>query len=47
LAGLVHLPTSYVKTPQINWVDSRNFEPPANLPLLPDNKKEETNLTPV
>jgi len=47
LAWLVHLPTNYVKTPQINWVDSRSFEPPANLPLLPDNKKEETNLTPI
>ena len=47
LSGLVHLPTNYVKTPQINWVDSRNFEPPANLPLLPKDKKQETDLTPV
>jgi len=47
LSGLVHLPTNYVKTPQINWVDSRNFEPPANLPLLPEDNKKETDLTPV
>ncbi len=47
LSGLVHLPTNYVKTPQINWVDSRNFEPPSNLPLLPKDKKIETDLTPV
>lgn len=45
LSGLVHLPTSYVKTPQINWVDARNFEPPANLPIL-DNTVEHT-LTPI
>jgi len=47
LSGLVHLPTNYVKTPQINWVDARAFEPPSNLPLLPENKKIETDLTPV
>jgi len=54
LSGLVHLPTNYVKTPQINWVDARAFEPPSNLPLL--NKKvgnaglhslQEDDLTPV
>ncbi|MCD5380509.1 type IV secretion system DNA-binding domain-containing protein [Candidatus Gracilibacteria bacterium] len=45
LSGLVHLPTSYVKTPQINWVDARNFEPPANLPILEDKKN--TDLTPI
>ena len=36
LSGLVHLPTSYVKTPAINRVLSRNFEPPANLPIVED-----------
>jgi hypothetical protein len=34
LAGLVHLPTLYVKTPGINWVTTKKFEPPANLPLV-------------
>lgn len=47
LSGLVHLPTNYVKTPQINWVESRNFEPPSNLPILPVDKEKITNLTPV
>ncbi len=50
LSWLVHLPTSYVKTPQINWVSSRAFEPPGNLPVLneknSDNKIEE-DLTPI
>lgn len=32
LAGLVHMPTLYVKTPGVNWVTSRRFEPPHNLP---------------
>ena len=44
LAWLVHLPTNYVKTPQINWVEARSFEPPSNLPLL---SKEDTDLTPI
>jgi len=51
LAGLVHLPTNYVKTPQINWVTSRAFEPPSNLPIvdpdLTDNIVPETDLTPI
>lgn len=34
LSGLVHLPTIYVKTPQINWVSARAFEPPSNLPIV-------------
>ena len=34
LSGLVHLPTTYVKTPQINWVSARAFEPPSNLPII-------------
>nr|MDD3720825.1 type IV secretion system DNA-binding domain-containing protein [Candidatus Gracilibacteria bacterium] len=46
LAGLVHLPTNYVKTPCINWVQARNFEPPANLPLF-DSKDEKSDLTPI
>lgn len=37
LAGLVHLPTLYVKTPGINWVTTKKFEPPANLPLILDH----------
>jgi hypothetical protein len=48
---LVHLPTSYVKTPQINWVTARNFEPPSNLPIvdpdLTDDITPETDLTPI
>lgn len=32
LAGLVHLPTIYVKTPGVNWVTTRRFESPYNLP---------------
>ena len=51
LAGLVHLPTSYVKTPYINWVSSRAFEPPSNLPIidpdLSDDIDPETPLTPI
>lgn len=43
LAALVHLPTSYVKTPSINWVSSRLFEPPSNIPLL----KTWNDLTPI
>jgi len=51
LAWLVHLPTNYVKTPFINWVSSRAFEPPSNLPIidpdLGDDITPETNLTPI
>jgi len=51
LSWLVHLPTSYVKTPQINWVASRAFEPPSNLPIidsdLSDEKVPENDLTPI
>ena len=51
LSWLVHLPTSYVKTPQINWVSARAFEPPSNLPIidpdLTDDITPETDLTPV
>lgn len=51
LSGLVHLPTNYVKTPYINWVSSRAFEPPSNLPIidpdLSDDVIPETNLTPI
>lgn len=32
LAWIVHLPTLYVKSPGINWVTTRKFEPPAFLP---------------
>jgi len=51
LSGLVHIPTNYVKTPQINWVSARAFEPPSNLPIIdPDLTDEitpESTLTPV
>lgn len=51
LSWLVHLPTSYVKTPQINWVSSRAFEPPSNLPIvdsdLTDDISPENDLTPI
>lgn len=46
LSGLVHLPTNYVKTPSINWVQSRNFEPPSNLPIF-DNNDENSEFTPI
>jgi hypothetical protein len=38
LAGLVHLPTIYVKTPGINWVTTKTLEPPPDLPLLKNNE---------
>jgi len=51
LSWLVHLPTNYVKTPWVNWVCSRAFEPPSNLPIidpdLTDNYTPETELTPI
>lgn len=52
LAWLVHLPTSYVKTPAINWVSARAFEPPSNLPVIDpdiddDVKVESEELTPI
>ena len=51
LAGLVHLPTTYVVTPFINWVSSRAFEPPSNLPIidpdLTDDHVPDTQLTPI
>lgn len=51
LSGLVHLPTSYVKTPQINWVAARAFEPPSNLPIIDPDVTDaivpESNLTPI
>lgn len=45
LAWIVHLPTNYVKTPNINWVSSRNFETPANLPIIWEIKDDE--ITPI
>ncbi len=51
LSWLVHLPTNYVKTPGVNWVCSRAFEPPSNLPIidpdLTDNITPVTDLTPI
>lgn len=51
LAGLVHLPTNYVKTPYINWVSARAFEPPSNLPIIDPNLEDDivpqTQLTPI
>ncbi len=43
LASIVHIPTTKVQTPSINWLVARNFEPPTNLPLL----KENPELTPI
>lgn len=34
LAGLIHMPTLYVKTPGIHWVTTRKFEPPHDLPSV-------------
>ena len=47
LSGLVHLPTTYVKTPWVNWVLARNFEPPANLPVYDEKLSETSDLTPI
>lgn len=47
LSGLVHLPTTYVKTPAINWVLSRSFEPPSNLPILTMDEEKDADLTPI
>ncbi len=44
LAGLVHLPTIYVKTPNTNWMMSKKFEPPHNLPLV---AQESATVTPI
>lgn len=47
LSWLVHIPTTYVKTPNINWVLSRNFEPPSNLPLITWDLEKDRDLTPI
>ncbi|MDD5769860.1 MAG: DUF87 domain-containing protein, partial [Candidatus Gracilibacteria bacterium] len=47
LSGLVHLPTTYVKTPNISWVLSRNFEPPTNLQILSGDLEKDVDLTPI
>jgi hypothetical protein len=51
LAGLVHFPTNYVKTPYINWVMAKNFEPPTNLPIIDpdisDDYTPDSILTPI
>ncbi len=44
LAGLIHMPTIYVKTPGINWVMTKKFEPPANLPVPVGEKDDITPL---
>lgn len=47
----MHLPTNYVKTPYINWVSSRAFEPPSNLPVIDpdllDSNTPQSILTPI
>ncbi len=47
LSWLVHLPTTYVKTPAINWVLSRSFEPPSNLPILWQWDENKSDFTPI
>ena len=32
LAEIVHFPTNTLKTPGIDWINTRKFEPPHNLP---------------
>jgi len=44
LSGLVHFPTTYVQTPNINWVLARSFEPPVNLPII---TTKDNDLTPI
>ena len=46
LATLWHFPTALVKTPNIDWVLSKNLEPPVNLPLsLSDGLSQSSDLT--
>ncbi len=33
VATLFHMPTQYIKSPKVNWLDTRKTEPPSNLPL--------------
>lgn len=47
LSGLVHIPTTYVTTPNINWVLSRNFEPPTNLQIITWDEVKDAELTPI
>lgn len=47
LSWLVHLPTTYVKTPWVNWVLSRGFEPPSNLPIITWDLEKDSDLTPI
>ena len=50
LAGMVHMPTIYVSTPGINWVTTKKFEPPSNLPVLSEdylNHPESSEITPI
>lgn len=43
LAWLVHIPTGYIKTPWISWLNTKFLEPPGNLPTFEKNK----NLLPI
>jgi hypothetical protein len=50
LAGMVHMPTIYVSTPGINWVTTKKFEPPANLPVLSEDyllSPASSEITPI
>ena len=47
LATIWHLPTIVVKTPNIDWVMSRNLEPPHELPICRNEEVEDTGTARV
>ena len=44
LATIWHLPTILVKTPNVDWVMSRNLEPPHELPIAEENNASELTI---
>ena len=45
LASVYHLPHTSVETPNIVWATSKTAEPPAQLPILTGNTKEDENIS--
>ncbi|MDZ7744191.1 MAG: type IV secretion system DNA-binding domain-containing protein [Candidatus Saccharibacteria bacterium] len=43
VASLYHLPHTNVETPNILWANATTAEPPANLPLVSDNNRDEVS----
>lgn len=49
-AGIFHMPTIYVQTPGINWVTTKKFQPPSDLPVLTPEELASPNthnVTPI